>query len=143
MLRSAWLVIVVAAGLGAACDPEVVEVVDSGTNVGVHDTGTSATDAGSDATTTDVVRAEVGSDTSDTTGADGAADVAAADGDVPSDDGEALDAAPDVEQPDAGPGPVVVFTLVDLSETSDTTGLEVSPADYTGTVTGWYFTHAS
>lgn len=41
------------------------------------------------------------------------------------------------------PGQVVAFSLVDKSEASATFGQQVAPAAHLGSVTGWYFTHAS
>ncbi len=155
MLRSAWLVPLAVLALCAGCDTAKIEVIDTAmtTTDTNPDTGASVTDTGS---ATDV-EAEVserdagsldmgGTDTADDVAADTTTDDVAADTAIDGttgDAGEDAEVAQDIGEPDAGPGPVVDFTLVDLSETSDTTGLEVSPSDYTGTVTGWYFTHAT
>lgn len=39
--------------------------------------------------------------------------------------------------------PVAQFSLMDVNETSDTYGQAVSPADYLGKTSGWYFGHAT
>lgn len=38
---------------------------------------------------------------------------------------------------------LVAFTLVDVNPTSPTLGQDISPAAHLGSVTGWYFAHAS
>jgi hypothetical protein len=46
---------------------------------------------------------------------------------------------------DTGPKPWLVpdFALVDLNPSSPTYGATISPRDYEGRVTGWYFIHAT
>lgn len=39
--------------------------------------------------------------------------------------------------------PVAQFSLVDVNETSETFNQAVSPSDYTGKTTGWYFGHST
>jgi hypothetical protein len=39
--------------------------------------------------------------------------------------------------------PVPLFSLLDVNAASPRAGQQVSPADYPGQVTGWYFGHSS
>jgi hypothetical protein len=44
---------------------------------------------------------------------------------------------------DGGSTPVADFSLTDVNPTSPRTGTPVSPRDYIGRVTAWYFGHAT
>ena len=44
---------------------------------------------------------------------------------------------------DLGLSPVADFSLVDANTTSETYGEEVSPRDYLGEVSAWYFGHST
>ena len=54
---------------------------------------------------------------------------------------------PDVAPPDAegeaAASQVADFQLLDVNETSSTFNQRISPRDYIGQVTGWYFGHAT
>ena len=39
--------------------------------------------------------------------------------------------------------PLAPFSLIDVNETSDTYQQAISPADYLGKTSGWYFGHAT
>jgi hypothetical protein len=39
--------------------------------------------------------------------------------------------------------PVADFSLIDTNSTSATYGESVSPGDYSGQISGWYFGHAT
>ncbi len=39
--------------------------------------------------------------------------------------------------------PVAQFSLVDVNESSATAGKSVSPSDYLGQTSGWYFGHST
>lgn len=52
-------------------------------------------------------------------------------------------AAPVVGPADAGDGVVPDFSLRDVNTASKRAGTQVSPRDYAGVVTGWYFGHST
>lgn len=52
-------------------------------------------------------------------------------------------AAPQLASPDGGQGPVPDFSLLDVNPASPRAGAQVSPRDYAGVVTGWYFGHST
>jgi hypothetical protein len=51
--------------------------------------------------------------------------------------------APQPSQPDAGGDLVPDFSLLDVNPASPRAGTQVSPRDYAGVVTGWYFGHST
>jgi hypothetical protein len=51
--------------------------------------------------------------------------------------------APHMAQGEAGDSQVADFHLLDVNESSATFNQRVSPRDYLGQVTGWYFGHAT
>lgn len=52
-----------------------------------------------------------------------------------------LDIAPDVEPPDEGAAPA--FALDDVNPSSESFGFRVSPRDYDGLISAWYFAHST